>query len=222
MTEAEWNICTNPWKLLGAFKGKASDRKLRLLACSCVRRIWGPLTDGRVRAAVEMVERYADGHASDEEFARLDDPASIRRGGVYVPHLGLKDAHQAACGTSVWVANVVSGRSKPQGYDDPRWLGERAAHADLARDLFGPLLFRQVRLDPAWLTWNGGAVRKLAEAAYAGRSLPAGTLNTHRLAGLADALEEAGCDRANLLAHLRGPGPHVRGCWAVDLLLGKG
>jgi hypothetical protein len=49
----------------------------------------------------------------------------------------------------------------------------------------------------------------------------AGTLDTSRLAVLADALEDAGCDRADILGHLRGPGPHVRGCWAVDLLLGK-
>ena len=46
-------------------------------------------------------------------------------------------------------------------------------------------------------------------------------LDPDRLAVLADALEEAGCDNADLLSHLRGPGPHVRGCWALDLLLGK-
>ena len=61
----------------------------------------------------------------------------------------------------------------------------------------------------------------LAQAAYDERELPAGTLDTARLGVLADALEESGCDQADLLAHLRGPGPHVRGCWAVDLLLGK-
>lgn len=49
-----------------------------------------------------------------------------------------------------------------------------------------------------------------------------GTLDPVRLAILADALEDADCDHADLLTHLRGPGPHVRGCWAVDLLLGKG
>jgi hypothetical protein len=45
-------------------------------------------------------------------------------------------------------------------------------------------------------------------------------LDTVCLAVLADALEEAGCDNADLPVHLRGPGPHVRGCWALDLLLG--
>ena len=62
----------------------------------------------------------------------------------------------------------------------------------------------------------------LAQAAYDERELPAGTLDTTRLAVLADALEEAGCVQADILGHLRGPGPHVRGCWAVDLLLRKG
>ena len=62
----------------------------------------------------------------------------------------------------------------------------------------------------------------LARAAYDQRELPSGALDTTRLAVLADALEEAGCDQADLLTHLRGPGPHVRGCWVVDLILGKG
>jgi hypothetical protein len=61
----------------------------------------------------------------------------------------------------------------------------------------------------------------LAQAAYDQRELPAGTLDPTRLAVLADALEEAGCDQADLLSHLRDPGPHVRGCWVIDLLLGK-
>ena len=65
-------------------------------------------------------------------------------------------------------------------------------------------------------------MQRLAEDAYEERELPAGTLDVTRLAVLADALEDAGCDQADLLAHLRGPGSHVRGCWAVDLLLGKG
>ena len=61
----------------------------------------------------------------------------------------------------------------------------------------------------------------LAQAAYDERELPSGTLDATRLAVLADALEEAGCPDRTILDHLRGPGPHVRGCWAVDLLLGK-
>jgi hypothetical protein len=74
---------------------------------------------------------------------------------------------------------------------------------------------------PPVLQWNDGTVVKLAEAAYQDRRLLGGTLDGNRLAVLADALEEAGCGEKNLLGHLRGPGPHVRGCWALDLLLAK-
>jgi hypothetical protein len=68
---------------------------------------------------------------------------------------------------------------------------------------------------PVWLCWHGGTIPKLAQAIYDERAFD-------RLPVLADALEEAGCTDADLLGHLRGPGPHVRGCWALDLLLGKG
>lgn len=88
-----------------------------------------------------------------------------------------------------------------------------AVQCDLIRDIAGnPFQFPKV--DPARLTWNDCTVRKLAQTIYDERrydSLPV----------LADALEEAGCGDAAILAHCRGPGPHVRGCWVVDLLLGK-
>jgi hypothetical protein len=74
--------------------------------------------------------------------------------------------------------------------------------------------FRPVSLDPAWLLWNEGTVTKLAEAVYEERRF--GDLPI-----LADALEEAGCANADVLAHCRGDEEHVRGCWVVDLLLGK-
>jgi hypothetical protein len=75
-------------------------------------------------------------------------------------------------------------------------------------------------VDPAWLTWNGGTVRKLTESAYAD-ALPESSLEPAQLTVLADALEDAGCSDPDLLGHLRGPGPHVRGCWALDRVLGK-
>jgi hypothetical protein len=97
---------------------------------------------------------------------------------------------------------------------------EKAAQASLYRCIFGNP-FRPVSLDPAILAWNDAVVVRLAQAAYKERQLPAGTLDNCRLAVLADALEEAGCTDAEALSHLRGPGPHVRGCWVVDLLFGK-
>jgi hypothetical protein len=75
-----------------------------------------------------------------------------------------------------------------------------------------------VAVNPSWLS---AAVVAVARAAYEERQLPAGTLDAARLAVLADALEEAGCTDAALLGHCRGAGPHVRGCWVVDALLGQ-
>jgi hypothetical protein len=97
----------------------------------------------------------------------------------------------------------------------------RPDQAHLLRCILGPLPFRPPpAIEPAWLGWNGGLVPRLAEAAYEERTLPEGTLDPARLAILADALEDAGCTDNAILDHLRGPGPHVRGCWAVDLVLG--
>jgi hypothetical protein len=51
--------------------------------------------------------------------------------------------------------------------------------------------------------------------------MPEGTLDTTRLAVLADCLLDAGCDDEKLIGHCREPGIHVRGCWAVDAILRK-
>jgi hypothetical protein len=87
------------------------------------------------------------------------------------------------------------------------------------RDIFNP--FRPAPLEPSVVAWNDAIVVRLAQIAHDDRHLPAGRLDLTRLAVVTDALEEAGCKDADILGHLRGPGPHVRGCWAVDLLLGK-
>jgi hypothetical protein len=96
---------------------------------------------------------------------------------------------------------------------------ERGVLCALVRDLFGPLPFRPLALAPAWRTAH---VLALANDASDNRILPAGHLDPQRLGVLADALEEAGCTDADILDHLRGPGPHVRGCWAADAILAKG
>ncbi len=75
--------------------------------------------------------------------------------------------------------------------------------------------FRPLVLPPSWLAWNGGTVVQVATEIYAERAF-------EQLPVLADALEEAGCSDPGILAHLRSPGPHVRGCWALDSVLGKG
>jgi hypothetical protein len=83
-------------------------------------------------------------------------------------------------------------------------------HVDYLRDIFGNP-FRPVTIDPRWLTFS---VLDLSRAIYDERAF-------ERLPILADALMDAGCDNDDILNHCRGDGPHVRGCWVVDLLLGK-
>src|SRR5262249_31616753 len=92
---------------------------------------------------------------------------------------------------------------------DGWWVGV----AGLLREIVGNP-FHPVTLNPAWLTWNDGTVPKVAQAIYDDRAFD-------RMPILADALEDAGCTDQAILDHCRGPGEHVRGCWVVDLLLGK-
>ena len=88
-----------------------------------------------------------------------------------------------------------------------------APYLELLRDIFGPLPFRPVAVAPDWLQWNHGTVPAVARHVYEDRAF-------HDLPILADALEDAGCTDSDILGHCRGAGPHVRGCWVADLLLG--
>jgi hypothetical protein len=88
-----------------------------------------------------------------------------------------------------------------------------AHQSQLLLDIFGNP-FHPITIDRHWLAWNGGSVPKIAQAIYEERAFD-------RLPILGDALEEAGCDNADILNHCRQPGVHVRGCWVLDLILGK-
>jgi hypothetical protein len=96
----------------------------------------------------------------------------------------------------------------------------RRAQAPLVRDIFAPS--PPPTVDASWLAWHGGLVARLALAAYQERHLPSGLLDNDRLLVLADALDEAGCADPVLLGHLRSRGGHVRGCFVIDALMGRG
>jgi hypothetical protein len=208
MTEADWLACTDPDWMLVFLRGRASERKLRLFACACVRRVWHLIADARSRAAVEFSERFAEGLVGWEEQLLAFVAAQDARGAFAWPaRLTLwADAHGVAVGAAATLGR--EGKAVP-----PETL------CALLRDFFCP--FRPVAVDGAWRSWNGGAVARLAQAAYEERHLPAGLLDSARLAVMADALEEAGCGDADLLGHLRSGGEHVRGCHVLDALLGK-
>jgi hypothetical protein len=91
---------------------------------------------------------------------------------------------------------------------------EKAAQCELLRELVGNPFRPTPALEARWLAWSGGVVVALARAAY-------DESRFNDLPIIADALEEAGCGHPALLAHLRGPGPHARGCWALDRLLDR-
>jgi hypothetical protein len=219
MTEDEWRSGVEPEPMLAYVRYTASERKLRLFACACCRRVWHLLTDERSTEAIEVAERFAEGEATAAELAEAE-----RRHNEVV-HCGVPSLEQAA----PWLIHWAIDPSLDEAFrwifrddDDIAFLrdAEAPAQAALLRDIVGdPLSF--VALGPAWLRWNNGLVRRLAQAVYDERHLPLGTLDLTRLAILADALEEAGCTDAAILEHCRSAGDHVRGCWVVDLLLGK-
>jgi hypothetical protein len=189
-----------------------------LFLSACCRRVWHRLTDERGREAVEVAERYADGQATADEFRGVEVRAVQALTGREWEYTSEVNALRAAYGTVYQVRRyafeaAIFAVDDAAGTDE----GESTAQCDLLRDIFGNP-FLPVFLDPAWQT---PTVLALATAAYENRLLPAGTLEPARLAVLADALEDAGCGDTEILAHCRSGGEHVRGCWAVDLLLGK-
>jgi hypothetical protein len=183
--------------------------------------------------AAEVAERYADGLTDLAELRALI-PADDEMEGCYADGSDAARTARASAYAARWCAQYRSphkyglGARLLNALVGP-WFGvsskpdhdrEQSAQCRLLRDLFGDPS-RPSFLDPAWLAWRDGSVVKLTQAAYDEQLLPSGELDPSRLAILADALEEAGCSLKEVLDHLRGLGPHVRGCWAVDLLLGK-
>ena len=210
----------------------ASGRKLRLYACACCRTIGRLMSDQRSHQAVRVAERFADGQATlttlreahwqaTQALKLLDVQEGAR---VLTPLAGDRDraldaAHHAA--RAAWRTSTPELLDGQAASIVALNASQAARHADrpitdldeLFRDLFGAPL-PPPELDPAWLRWNDGTIPRIAQAIYDQRRF-------RDVPILADALEEAGCTNGDTLEHCRGPGPHVRGCWVVDRLLGK-
>jgi hypothetical protein len=223
MTEREWLVQKglSQWMVRhlgdrGVPRTKVGRRKLRLFACGCCRVAWDVLPDDRLRDAVRVAERFADGQASKDELAsagtavgwmRADSgPFGDARPGVRV---AIDMAVEATDPQAYSAAFYMTATEVPLAGRVTAAAAE-AYLCGLVRCVFGNP-FRPVTADPAWIT---PTVRSLAEGIYADRAFD-------RLPILADALQDAGCDNADVLDHCRGPGPHARGCWVVDLVLGK-
>jgi hypothetical protein len=179
------------------------------------------MLDESSREAIVVAERYADGLADSSELTAAYQDAlvswnaiEIVRGGRHGKPIRSGETYQAA----KQAASVARNASDPKLCDGRvagclGWTLNFATRYALAchlRDVLGNP-FRPIAVDAVWLTSTVGA---LAEGIYQERAFD-------RMPILADALQDAGCDNDDILAHCRGDGPHVRGCWAVDLLLGK-
>lgn len=214
MTEADWNACTDPQAMLVFVReqGVLSDRKARLFAVACCRRIWPHLPAESCHRAVEAAEDYADGRATSEDLKAAAEVAlglACELHNQPVPPRMYHAAYAAAWtgDEDAWAAVDAAYCAAGAGGGDSQ---ERAAQSALLRELIGSP-FRAVPVDPAWLT---PAIHGLARHIYDERAFDL-------MAALGAALSDAGCKDEEVLRHCAEAGPHVRGCWVVDLLLGK-
>jgi hypothetical protein len=245
MTPEEWDRCADPQDMLRSVKGKVSDRKLRLAAVGLARGVEHLAGDERSRRALEVAERYAECRATEEELAGARQAAlaaapGLEYGGRNHPRgdagWGAYGARRAALATTAgspleaawWAAGESCLAVAPRliyyertGLNDAQRAAKKAitepvarGQAALVRCIVGNPYRPPPVIDRAVLAYNGGAVRLLAEVIYDGRRFD-------DLPVLADLLEEAGLSDAAILGHLRGPGPHGLGCWAVDRLLDR-
>jgi hypothetical protein len=224
VTEKDWLAARDPDDLLDYHRMKRDTRRLRLLAAACVRRmrthVEATFRDPAFEHLIDVVERYADGAADRAEFIGARKPfrravralgASLREPAKSAVRAFYCLADDAMEGMTVTVANARYVIQEANLGNREVVKAERAAQADLLRDIFGNP-FRPVAFDPAWRTSTAVA---LAGQVYESRDFVAMPI-------LADALQDAGCDSADVLDHCRDPKQvHVRGCWVVDLALGK-
>lgn len=273
MTEAEWNTCTDPiemieflrgnptsadivtwgnsgWRFDGAAQG--NDRRFRLFACACCRRIWDRIPEQCNRDAVVAVENFLEGCLSASALEEALSASSrveytedgwkrSEPGYWTVKYLGRGFYKMTAAASALVVASNVMfmadkeyGREARREFHSCYYAGdgyflrpfrwplpvpssvsvEGSAQAAILRCIFGSLRFRPVALDPNWIIWNDGTVPKIAQVIYDERRFDDMPI-------LADALIDTGCHDADILAHCRQAGEHVRGCWALDLILGR-
>jgi hypothetical protein len=247
MQEATWVVSTRPSRMLNELKVRrpsSGARKCRLFAVACCRRIWDLLIDPRSRQAVETLERFAIGASTAEVMVRDGGEAQI----VPWDHPEITGTHHAAyavvqaiswdtsdhrhfdeaertspiagphliarvSGAAFQAAYARGGALHPEGQGQ-LWLdaigAEEVAQADLVREIFGNVC-RPIDFDPSWRLPRAVDLARAIEASRDFEGMPA----------LGDALEEAGCDYPELLAHCREASHHAPGCWALDLVVGR-
>jgi hypothetical protein len=236
MTKDEWFTCSDPRKMLEMFdkthfrQAKWARRRLRLFACACARRVLHLNNIPQLNQALEASENYADwqipmakikcvrqaGFLAMTARERTPCPwdgyaerAAFRTTEIN-PYRAALDVCAEAQWASAWHAQPVSARGVGPEQESAA-ARERAQQCHLLRDIFWSTTFQPIDIDRRWLT---STVIDLAQAIYDERAYD-------RMLILADALMDAGCDNDDIIKHCRGDGPHARGCWVVDLILGK-
>jgi hypothetical protein len=222
MTEAEWLACDDVQKMIPFRSHTAwNERRARLFTVACCRLI-RVLPDDRLHEVVDTAERFADGQAGDVELSRAtgvanaavewearNDMTSWQSHAAEVVAAAVAYPVEEYTAVDELLTYVQAEYGLFAGLEVVRER-TRPILANLVRDLIGNP-FRPVAFSPAWRTDTALA---LARQMYDSRDFGAMSI-------LADALQDAGCDNEDALGHCRGPGPHVRGCWVVDLVLGK-
>jgi hypothetical protein len=215
MTEAEWLAATDPREMLLFMHGRTRDRKACLFACACCRRFW-QAAQPAAQSAIELGEWYADKPRTFDAVTRrkFREGLSLRDGIELTTATAEERISVAAANTlrkgGAALASIWAEMSLGDDPDSPERNNEVAAQVLLARDIFGNP-FRSVAFDTDWRT---STAVSLAKQMYASREFSLMPI-------LSDALQDAGCDNADILDHCRSDGPHVRGCWVVDHLLEK-
>jgi hypothetical protein len=239
VTEAEWlEDTTRLVSKAASLTGRVgSVRRARLFACACCHRVWHLIQVEAARRIVELAEAVADGEATAEELKAAENSPCFsdleaRVYGEAEPRLS-RLAYEVTLAAK-WLADpkfdmgaagaVAEQTAVPESQDffltpedkQKKWIefltdeGEVIQVQKFLHDIFGNP-FRPVAFKPEWRT---PTVLDLASQMYQSRDFSAMPI-------LADALQDAGCDSEEILSHSLGEGPHVRGCWVVDLILGK-
>ncbi len=204
MTEDEWLNLSNG-KLIGQLPefSRLARRRRRLVLCAVCRLLWTEVpTEARI--TIETVENYLDGFVSMEQLEQASRQHAIAH--ELIVQTAIRDnAYRLStlAGHAVYPGNkvrVIDGWNK----------ASRQAVATALRDVCRTY-FLWIKMNPAWRT---STTIGIAQGIYDDRAFD-------RMPILADALQDAGCENAEILTHCRGEGPHVHGCWVVDLVLGK-
>ncbi len=210
MTEAEWFASDDFWQVVWHAGPRLIERRVRLMCCAFARCVAHLALDVRTCKALELAERCTEGQVSEagrkagrrniQQLRFSLEPRSSRRANSAV-------YYALGRGNTTDLRGAAASALEATGSS----AAERSRQVMIVRDIVGNP-FRPVAFDPSW---RSDTAVSLANGMYESRDFSAMPI-------LADALQDAGCENDDILTHCRDPQQvHVRGCWVVDLVLGK-